>query len=64
MKRFYKAQVSEILDIDVRTVERYLESNNEELAKNGYKVLKGKELKDFKEYVSDIDVGDMLKPRH
>lgn len=58
---FTKAQVSEILDIDVRTVERYLESNNEELAKNGYKVLKGKELKDFKEYVSDIDVGDMLK---
>jgi hypothetical protein len=58
---FTKAQVVEILGVNTRTVERYLESDNEELAKNGYKVLKGKELKDFKEYVSDIDVGDMLK---
>lgn len=58
---FTKAQVAQILDIDIRTIERYLESNNDELTKNGYKVLKGKELKDFKEYVSDIDVGNISK---
>ena len=58
---FTKAQVAEILDVDVRTIERYLESNHEELSSNGYKVLKGKNLKDFKNYVSDIDVGDISK---
>lgn len=58
---FTKVQVAEILEIDVRTIERYLESNNDELTQNGYRVLKGKELKDFKEYVSDIDVGDISK---
>ena len=58
---FTKAQVAEILDVDVRTIERYLESNHEELSSNGYKVLKGKNLKDFKNHVSDIDVGDISK---
>lgn len=58
---FTKAQVAEILEVDVRTIERYLESNHEELSNNGYKVLKGKSLKDFKTYVSDIDVGDISK---
>ncbi|MBD3839890.1 MAG: DNA-binding protein [Epsilonproteobacteria bacterium] len=58
---FTKAQVAQILEIDIRTIERYLESNNDELTKNGYKVLKGKELKDFKEHVSDINVGDISK---
>lgn len=58
---FTKAQVADLLEIDIRTIERYLESNNEELTKNGYRVLKGKDLKDFKEDVSDIDVGDISK---
>ena len=58
---FTKAQVAQILDIDIRTIERYLETHNEELTKNGYKVLKGKELKEFKEHVTDIDVGDISK---
>lgn len=58
---FSKEKVSEILEVDTRTIERYLESHNEELAKNGYRVLKGKELREFKEYVSDIGVGDISK---
>ncbi|MBD3843105.1 MAG: DNA-binding protein [Campylobacterales bacterium] len=58
---FTKAQVAQILEIDIRTIERYLESNNDELTKNGYKVLKGKELKDFKAHLSDINVGEISK---
>jgi len=58
---FTKTQVAEILEIDERTIDRYLESNKEELSKNGYRILKGKELKDFKNYVDDIDVVDIAK---
>jgi hypothetical protein len=49
------------LEVDDRTIERYLASNGEELKQNGYRFLKGKALKDFKKlHVSDIYVGDML----
>lgn len=58
---FTKAQVAEILDVDIRTIERYLEHHYEELSNNGYQVLKGKKLKDFKACVSDIYVGDISK---
>ncbi|MFA6628159.1 MAG: DNA-binding protein [Sulfuricurvum sp.] len=58
---FTKAHIAELLQIDIRTVERYLENHNDELINNGYKVLKGTEFKNFKEYVSDIDVGDISK---
>ena len=56
---FTKSQVAELLEVDDRTVERYLASNGEELKQNGYRLLKGKALKDFKKlHVSDIHVGD------
>lgn len=58
---FTKTQVADILAIDVRTIERYIEQYNEELSKNGYQVIKGQELKEFKEHVADIDVGDIRK---
>lgn len=58
---FTKIKVAQLLEVDIRTIERHLEHNNEELIKNGYKVLKGNEFKEFKDYVSDINVGDMLK---
>ncbi|MBP1681909.1 MAG: ciaB [Proteobacteria bacterium] len=58
---FTKVQVAELLEIDIRTVERYLESHYDELIKNGYRVLKNFDLKQFKEDVSDIDVGDISK---
>lgn len=58
---FTKTQVADILAIDVRTIERYIEQYNEELSKNGYQVIKGQKLKEFKEHVADIDVGDIRK---
>lgn len=58
---FTKSQVAEILEIDERTIDRYLESNKEELTNNGYRVLKGAELRQFKDYVDDINVADIAK---
>lgn len=37
---FTKAQVSQILEIDQRTVDRYKRVDNDELSENGYEVLK------------------------
>jgi len=56
---FLKQQVAEILDIDTRTVERYLSAHDKELEQNGYTLLKGKNLKDFKALskLTDINVG-------
>lgn len=58
---FTKSQVADLMDIDERTVERYLAGNGDELAKNGYRVLKGKALKNFKlDYGTDINVGTKI----
>lgn len=58
---FTKAQTASILDVDERTIDRYISSNNEELVRNGYKILKGKELREFKELhdVDDTNVVDI-----
>ncbi len=45
---FFKAHVAELLDIDERTIDRYLASHEAELKQNGYQVLKGKSLKNMK----------------
>jgi hypothetical protein len=58
---FTKAKVAQLLQVDIRTVERYLEQNRDELEKNGYRVLRNLEFRKFKEHVSDMNVGDMLK---
>ncbi len=44
-----KKQVQEFYEISDSTIERYIEKNSDELTKNGYKVLRGKALKDYKE---------------
>lgn len=45
-------------EVDERTIERTLKANEEELAFNGYRILQGNELKDFKlQFDGDIDVG-------
>jgi hypothetical protein len=56
---FTKAQVMALYDITDRTVERYLVSHEEELRSNGYRLLKGKKLKEFKALTdgTDINVG-------
>lgn len=58
---FTKAKVAQIYQVDKRTIDRYLEQNKDELNKNGYRVLKGQEFKEFKEYVYDMNVVDILK---
>ncbi len=60
---FTKAQAAELLDIDERTVDRYLSSSGEELKVNGYHILKGKSLKNMKlANVDDINVVDPKAP--
>ena len=45
---FLKEDVVKIFEADVRTIERIIESNYEELIENGYEILKAKKLEDFK----------------
>lgn len=56
---FTKAQVAQILEIDERTIDRYIESHTDELDKNGYRVLRGKGLKELKEnFGNDMNVAN------
>lgn len=57
-----KQMVADFYEVDVRTIERQLVANEEELFSNGYKVLTGNLLKEFKlQYQTDIDVGQKTK---
>lgn len=52
--------------VDIRTISRYIEQNNEELTQNGYEVLKGKQLKSFMEasegkFAKDINVPSKIR---
>lgn len=52
-----KQMVAEFYEVDERTIERILQSNEDEIKNNGYSICKGNDLKEFKsQYVSDIDV--------
>ena len=46
---FTKQQVTALFDISDATVERYLAQHGDELKANGYQLLRGKSLKEFKE---------------
>ncbi|XLS28638.1 DNA-binding protein [Flavobacteriaceae bacterium M23B6Z8] len=69
--KYTKKQIADFYKIDNRTIERYLEQYKNELSENGYEVIDGKRLKDFKDViakyyennndVTDIDVGDIVK---
>lgn len=56
--RYTKRQIAQFYDIDERTIERYLEQHEDEFRENGYEVLRGKKLNDFKQayeqYISDL----------
>lgn len=53
-----KQMVADFYEVDVRTIERYLETNKEELERNGYFLCRGKQLKEFKlQFAPDITVG-------
>ena len=47
---FLKENIVEIFQTDVRTVEKIIENNYEELVENGYRVIKGEELAEFKRF--------------
>ena len=51
-----KEQVAYFFDVSLRTVENYLEQNADELARNGYEVLKGNRLKSLKLAIQEMDV--------
>jgi hypothetical protein len=58
---FTKAQVVALYEVTDRTIERYLASHEDELKSNGYRVLKGKKLKEFKELIDGADINDGAK---
>lgn len=45
---FTKNDLAALFDVDVRTIENHLSTYNDELKSNGYQLLKGSQLKDFK----------------
>ncbi len=51
-----KEQVSGFFEVTLRTIENYLGKYSEELAQNGYEVLKGNRLKNLKLSISESDV--------
>lgn len=51
-----KEQVAAFFEVTIRTIENYMEQYVDELAKNGYEVLKGNRLKTLKEAIRDLDV--------
>lgn len=58
---FFKSHVAELLAIDERTIDRYLANFELELKGNGYRLLKGKSLKNIKlAQVDDINVVDLI----
>lgn len=59
---FTKQQIMMLFEIGDATVERYLASNGDELKSNGYQILKGRKLKEFKEiaYGTLIDEGTKI----
>lgn len=72
--RFTKQQVAEYFEVDIRTIERIVENNRDEIVENGYEIYTGIKLKDFKDkitefinrindglYVPDTNVGNMVQ---
>ena len=53
-----KQMAADFYEVDLRTIENCLSANENELQKNGYRVLTGKELKEFKlRFDTEIDFG-------
>lgn len=52
--RFIKKQVADFYEVSERTIELCLDKNDKELARNGYEVIKGKRLIDFKLAASKV----------
>lgn len=57
--RFTKTMVASYFDVDVRTIERYVSDNIDEITSNGYEVITGGKLKAFISCVLEQDVPDI-----
>ena len=62
--RFTKTMIATYFDVDIRTIERYVSENFDEITTNGYEIIKGDKLKEFlncviKQNVPDINVGNI-----
>lgn len=55
-----KEQVATFFGVNLRTVENYLSKHAEELAENGYEVIRGKRLQEFKLCFSENDVPETV----
>jgi hypothetical protein len=51
-----KEQVAAFFEVTLRTINNYLADNENELRQNGYEVLRGKSLKEFKLAITDLGV--------
>ncbi len=58
---FTKQQLMVLYEVTDRTIERYLSSHGAELKSNGYQVLRGSKLKEFKELIHGTDINDGTK---
>lgn len=62
---FTNQQLGDFFEVDIRTIERILETHREELESNGYENLTGKKLQIFRdqvnEFVTDINVGHKVR---
>ncbi|MGB6293976.1 MAG: DNA-binding protein [Vibrio anguillarum] len=58
---FTKQQVMELFEISERTIERYLSSHADELKNNGYQILRGSKLREFKALSRGTDIDDGTK---
>lgn len=56
---FTKMMVATYFEVDVRTIERYVSENVDELSSNGYEIIKGKRLKNFIDEIKKMDVPDI-----
>ncbi|MBW1852421.1 MAG: DNA-binding protein [Deltaproteobacteria bacterium] len=54
-----KEQVAAFFEVTLRTIENYLGQHDHELAQNGYEILKGNRLKQFKLAISESDVPEI-----
>lgn len=57
--RFTTAQIAEYFDVSTKTIKRHLDTHREELDNNGYVVLKGQKLKEFKTMFAHLLYSDI-----
>ena len=57
--RFTTAQIADFYEVNIKTIRRYIEASEKELTHNGYCVLKGKKLKEFKDAFGHLIYADI-----